>query len=252
MHGIILAGGKGTRLGSCCEVTNKHLLGVYNKPMIFYPLQTLINAGIEDILIVTGKEHMGQMLELLGSGKKFGVAFSFRVQDSSGGIAEALLLAEFFANEDNIAVILGDNYFEDSLKEDIGDFKAGAKVFLKEVPDPERFGVAEIGNGKIIKIVEKPVKPRSNLAVTGLYLYDWRVFDFIKEQEYSSRGELEITHTNQRYLEDGNLEYRVLGGFWSDMGTPQTLLLTSIFIANKKKESFNARSNKREKRSRSR
>lgn len=233
MHGIILAGGQGTRLLPSTRVTSKHLLNIWSSPMIFYPLNTLITAGIKDILIITGKEHMGQMLELLGSGSEYGVDFSFKVQDSSGGIAEALLLAEKFANEDSIAVILGDNFFEDNFKEDIEDFKTGAKVFLKEVSDPERFGIAEFENEKIIKIIEKPVKPKSNLAVTGLYLYDWEVFDIIKSQEYSLRRELEISHTNQRYLEADDLEYSILEGFWSDMGTANSLLQTANFIREK-------------------
>jgi len=233
MKGILLAGGTGSRLGLMTKSVNKHCLGIWDRPMIFYPLQTLINAGIEDILIVTGTEHMGTMVEILGSGSEFGADLTYRVQDSSGGIAEALLLAKSFANEDSIAVILGDNFFEDGFGQDIEGFQAGAKVFLKRVPDPERFGIAEIVDHKIVKIVEKPVKPKSDLAVTGLYLFDWQVFDFIEEQEYSLRKELEITDTNLRYLETEDLEYRVLEHFWSDMGTPKTLLLTSIFIANK-------------------
>lgn len=240
MRGIILAGGTGSRLYPCTRVTSKHLLAVFNKPMLFYPLDTLITTGIQDILVITGKEHMGDMLELLGSGSEFGVDFTYRVQDSPGGISEALLLAESFANEDSIAVILGDNLFEDSFKQDVEDFihVGGAKVFLKEVPDPERFGIAEVEDDKIIKIIEKPVKPKSNLAVTGFYLYDWQVFDIIKEQDYSPRGELEITHTNQRYLQDEDLEYRVLQGYWSDMGTPGSLLRSANFL-NKKQEERN-------------
>jgi len=233
MRGIILAGGKGTRLGMSTEVTNKHLLNVGIFPMIYYPLQTLITAGIQDILIVTGKEHMGDFLELLGGGSRFGVSFTFRVQEEVGGIAEALLLAESFANDESIAVVLGDNYFEDNFKKDVENFNGGAKVFLKEVPDPERFGIANIEDNKIIKIVEKPNDPKSNLAITGFYIYDWNVFDYIKEQEYSLRKELEITDTNQKYLENEDLEFRVLKGFWSDMGTPLSLLKTSIFLANK-------------------
>lgn len=242
MRGIILAGGKGTRLGDSTRVTNKHLQNVFSKPMIFYPMRTLIDAGIQDILIVTGKEHMGDMLELLSSGSEFGADFTYRVQEESGGISEALLLAEKFANEDSVTVILGDNYFEDNFREDIESFSSGAKVFLKEVPDPERFGIAEIVDQKIVKIIEKPVKPKSNLAITGLYLYDWQVFDFIKEQDYSARRELEITDTNRKYLETEDLEYRVLKQCWTDLGTPQSLLRGAIFLAakeGKNKNSFN-------------
>lgn len=238
MRGVILAGGKGTRMGDATRVTNKHLLNVVSKPMVFYPLNTLISAGVEDILIVTGREHMGDLFELLGSGKEYGADFTYRVQDESGGIAQALLLAEKFANDDSIAVILGDNFFEDNFKEDIEGFQAGTKVFLKEVADPERFGIAEIQDQKIVKIVEKPVKPKSNLAVTGLYLYDWQVFDFIKEQEYSPRGELEITHTNLKYLETEDLEHKILEGFWSDMGVPESLLRTANFIKEKERKAL--------------
>jgi len=233
MKGIILAGGRGTRLGMATEVTNKHLLCCGSFPMIYYPLQTLRSAEIEDILIVTGAEHMGDFMELLGGGSRFGVNFIYRVQESPGGIAEALLLGESFANDESIAVILGDNYFEDIFAKDVEDFCGGAKIFLKEVPDPERFGIADIKKNKIIKITEKPQKPKSNLAVTGFYLYDWNVFDYIKEQEYSLRRELEISDTNNKYLENGDLDYRILKGFWSDMGTPNSLLKTSIFLANK-------------------
>jgi len=236
MHGVILAGGLGTRLGKMTKAINKHVLGVWDRPMIFYPLQTLINAGIRDILIITGIEHMGTMIETLGSGRDFGVELTYRVQDEALGIAQALSLAEHFANNESIAVILGDNYFEDDFREDVENFKGGAKVFLKEVDDPQRFGVAEIENGEIARIVEKPKEPKSNLAVTGMYFYDWTVFDKIREQEYSLRGELEISDTNQKYLEEGDLDYRILKGFWSDMGTSLSLLRTSIFIANKEEK----------------
>ena len=231
MRGLILAGGTGSRLYPCSKVTNKHLLSVWSKPMIYYPLETLINAGIDDIMVVTGREHMGDMLELLGSGKEFGVGFTFRVQDESGGIAEALLLAEDFVGGEDVAVILGDNLFADDFRDDVRDFLYGAKVFLKEVPDPERFGVASVDGEKISKIVEKPEKPESNLAVTGFYLYDANVFDIIRKQQYSARRELEITDTNQAYIDAGKMFYRKLDGFWSDMGTFSSLLRSANFLA---------------------
>jgi len=224
MKGILLAGGHGTRMGQLTQVTNKHLLAVGKYPMIFYPIRTLTTAGIYDIMVVTGREHMGDVLQTLGSGKEFGASFTFRVQDEASGIAHALLLAEAFANNDDIAVILGDNFFEDNFEKAVNDFRAGAQIFIKEVPDPERFGVAEIDQGKVLSIVEKPKFPKSNLAVTGLYFYNFEVFDFIKEQEYSPRRELEITHTNQKYMDEGELEYTIVQGYWSDMGTPQSLL----------------------------
>lgn len=233
MKGILLAGGHGTRLAPSTDVTNKHLLNVYDRPMIFYPIGTLIESGITEILVVTGKEHMGDMIELLGSGKDFNASFTYRVQDEAGGIAEALMLAEEFATDDDIAVILGDNFFEDSFNEDIAMFGGGAKVFLKEVPDPKRFGVAQLdpqGNN-IIGIIEKPKYPRSNLAVTGFYIYNFEVFDFIRAQEYS-KDELQITDTNFKYLEEQELEHRIVEGYWSDMGTPESLHRTAGFVAS--------------------
>lgn len=237
MKGIVLAGGEGTRLYPSTKATSKHLLAVFSKPMLYYPLETLIDAGIQDILIITGTEHMGSVVETLGSGKDFGVHLTYKVQDEASGIAHALLLAESFADNDEIAVILGDNYFEENIEKDVQAFhgEGGAKVFLKEVSDPKRFGVAEIENDKVVKIVEKPKHPKSNLAVTGLYFYNFEVFDFIKEQDYSLRQELEISDTNQRYIEEEELGYRILEGYWSDMGLPSTLLATSLFIANKEK-----------------
>lgn len=225
IKGILLAGGTGSRLGSLCRVTNKHLLPIYDKPMIFYPLQTLSNMGIEDIMIVSGTEHCGHILQLLGSGKDFGVDISYRVQDQAGGIAQALALASGFAYGSNVAVILGDNIFLDKFTVD--DFQFGAKLYLKETKSPERFGVAKIENGKIVQIVEKPSQPESNLAVTGLYLYDQQVFDFIKTIKPSARGELEITDINNIYLRNDHVAYEIVQGDWTDAGT-----FESLFVAN--------------------
>jgi len=225
LKGILLAGGTGSRLGSLCRVTNKHLLPIYDKPMIFYPLGTLANMGIEDIMVVSGTEHCGHILQLLGSGKDFGVNISYRVQDRAGGIAQALSLASGFACGSNVAVILGDNVFTDTFH--IDDFQNGAKLYLKETKTPERFGVAKIENGKIVQIVEKPSNPESNLAVTGLYLYDHQIFDFIKTIKPSARGELEITDINNIYLRNQNVTYQIVQGDWTDAGT-----FESLFAAN--------------------
>src|SRR5680860_1038899 len=199
MKGIILAGGKGTRLFPCTRIINKHLLPVYNQPMIYYPLKSLINAGVKDILIVSGEGHAGGFLELLKDGREFGANISYSVQTEAGGIAQALGLAEDFADKEKIAVILGDNIFEDDLSlyvKSFEDQKEGARLFLKEVVDANRFGVAEVQGDKIIGIEEKPKEPKSNLAVTGLYMYDSQVFDIIKTLNPSNRGELEITDVN--------------------------------------------------------
>lgn len=230
MKGVILAGGTGSRLMPCTKVTNKHLLPVYNKPMIYYPLQTMIDAGIKDILIVSGPGHAGHFLNLLGSGKDFGVRLKFEVQDEAGGIAQALGLAEDFSDKEPVTVILGDNIFEDSIKKDIQSFKRGAKIFLKEVNDPNRFGVAEVKGRKVISIEEKPKKPKSNLAVTGIYIYDSDVFKIIKTLKPSGRGELEITDVNNAYLKKGRIEAAFLKGFWSDAGTFDSLLRASQLV----------------------
>jgi len=237
MKGIILAGGKGTRLLPCTKVTNKHLLPVYNKPMIYYPLRTLINAGIRDILIVSGKGHAGDFLELLSDGHEFGVRLSYAVQEEAGGIAQALGLAEDFSDKKKIVVILGDNIFEDDIKPYVENFEKqekGAKLFLKEISDPERFGVPEIKNGKIIKIEEKPKKPKSNLAVTGLYMYDGQVFDIIKTLKPSQRGELEITDVNNFYVDQRTATFEILSGFWSDAGQFESLFRAAQFAREKK------------------
>jgi len=230
MKGIILAGGTGSRLLPLTLVTNKHLLPVYNKPMIFYPLMKLKAAGIKEVLIISGREHCGHILSILGSGKEWGMNFSYEIQETAGGIAHALALAENFAKGDNIAVILGDNIFEDNFN--LSNFKEGAKIFLKEVPDAQRFGVAEVGEGKILSIEEKPSHPKSNLAITGFYVYDSAVFDIIKTLKPSARGELEITEVNGIYMSKGRLEYEILNGYWSDAGTFPSLLRANMFVAS--------------------
>lgn len=247
MKGVILAGGHGTRLLPLTKVTNKHLLPVYNKPMIYYPLETLVKGGITNIMIVSGKGHAGHFLELLGSGKEWGVSIAYEVQDEAGGIAQALGLAEYFADEDKIAVILGDNIFEDedAIGKAIHEYKhqtcttkdgqtvGGAKVFLKDVPDAERFGVATIDGRNIVKIEEKPKHPESKYAVTGLYLYDEHVFDVIKKLKPSGRGELEITDVNNFYVSQGTMTYRIVEKEWTDAGTFTSLLRATNLAAKK-------------------
>lgn len=223
MKGIILAGGNGRRLTPITDVTNKHLLPVYDKPMIFYPLHTLISGGIREILIVTGKEYAGGFLKLLGSGRDFGCRFTFEVQEEAFGIAHALSLAEDFVDGGNSAVILGDNIYEDSFGEAIRSFEGGAHIFLKEMPDAKRFGVADVQNGKILAIEEKPSEPKSNLAVTGLYLYDASVFSIIQSLKPSGRGELEITDVNNAYISKNRMAYSILSGEWTDSGTFESL-----------------------------
>ncbi|MDN5301117.1 MAG: glucose-phosphate thymidylyltransferase [Thermoanaerobacteraceae bacterium] len=226
MKGVILAGGTGSRLFPLTKVTNKHLLPVGKYPMIYYPIYKLIEAGIKEILIVTGKEHMGSVVNLLGSGYEFGVEFTYKIQDQPGGIAQALGLAEHFVNGDKCVVILGDNIFEDNINPYVASFEKqekGAKVLLKEVPDPERFGVAELKDGMVVSIEEKPKKPKSNYCVTGIYMYDNRVFDIIKTLKPSARGELEITDVNNAYIKDGTLTYDILKGSWTDAGTFESL-----------------------------
>lgn len=230
MKGIILAGGTGSRLYPLTKVTNKHLLPVYDKPMIYYPLQTLIAAGIKDIMIVSGRGHVGHFLELLGSGKEFGIRLTYEIQEGAGGIAEALGLAESWAGTDNVAVVLGDNIFQDDIRKDVESFESGAKIFLKEVTDAHRFGVAKVKGRQVLGIEEKPKAPKSNLAVTGLYLYDTRVFEIIRTLKPSGRGELEITDVNNAYIRRGAMEFSVLQGFWSDAGTFESLLRASVMV----------------------
>lgn len=221
MKGIILAGGTGSRLNPLTKVTNKHLLPVYNKPMIYYPLFTLKNAGITNVMIVSGAGHAGDFLELLGSGAALGMRISYEVQEEAGGIAQALGMTEHFASNEKVVVMLGDNIFEDDISATVAEFKSqprGAAVFLKSVKNPSAYGVAEIVDGELVKIVEKPQEPKSDLAVTGLYMYDPQVYDAILGLKPSHRNELEITDVNNFYLEQGTLKYKVLDGFWGDCG----------------------------------
>jgi glucose-1-phosphate thymidylyltransferase len=230
MKGIILAGGTGSRLYPLTKVTNKHLLPVYDRPMIYYPLQTLIDAGINDILIVSGRGHAGHFLELLGSGAEFGVRMTYEIQEEAGGIAQALSLTEDFADDETVSVILGDNIFQDNICSAMESFNSGARIFLKEVQDANRFGVAEIKGNRIVSIEEKPVVPKSNLAVTGLYIYDPGVFDIIKTLKPSGRGELEITDVNNEYIRMGEMSYSMLEGYWSDAGTFESLFRASELV----------------------
>jgi glucose-1-phosphate thymidylyltransferase len=235
MKGVILAGGLGTRLYPLTKVTNKHLLPVYDKPMIYYPIQTLINAGIDDILIVTGGNNAGDFLRLLGNGKEFGLKhINYTYQEGEGGIAEALRLAEFFASGEKICVVLGDNLIEKNIRKAVENFqkqKEGAKILLKEVPDPQRFGVAELKGDRIVRIEEKPEKPKSQYAVIGIYLFDQEVFNFIKTLKPSDRGELEITDVNNRYIEKGLMTWDILEGWWTDAGTFESLLRANQLVA---------------------
>jgi len=226
LRGVVLAGGTGSRLMPLTKVTNKHLLGIGQKPMIYYPIAKLTSAGIDQILIVTGVEHMGDVVSLLGSGREFGCQFTYKVQDQAGGIAQALGLAENFAAGRPLAVILGDNIFESNFKIYADKFvsqKTGARVLLKQVPDPQRFGVAEVSDGRVISIEEKPKQPKSDYIVTGIYFYDAQVFDIIRKLKPSARGELEITDVNNAYIEKGQLEYDTLDGWWTDAGTFESL-----------------------------
>ncbi len=227
MKGIILAGGLGSRLFPLTKVTNKHLLPVYDAPMIYYPIQCLVNAGIEDIMIVTGGNFAGDFLKLLENGKEFGLKhLNYTYQEGEGGIAAALSLSEHFADDESICVVLGDNLIENNIVGPVKAFKeqgGGARILLKEVPDPERFGVPEIQGDKILNIQEKPQKPASNYAVTGIYMYDNTVFDIIKTLKPSGRGELEITDVNNVYIERGNLAWSELNGWWTDAGTFDSL-----------------------------
>jgi glucose-1-phosphate thymidylyltransferase len=235
MKGVILAGGLGTRLYPLTKVTNKHLLPVYDKPMIYYPIQTLINAGIDDILIVTGGNNAGDFLRLLGNGKEFGLKhINYTYQEGEGGIAEALGLAEFFAGGEKICVVLGDNIIEKNIRKAVEAFQRqeeGAKILLKEVPDPQRFGVPELRGDRVIRIEEKPKQPKSRYAVIGIYLYDTTVFEIIKTLKPSGRGELEITDVNNRYIEKGLMTWDILEGWWTDAGTFESLLRANQWVS---------------------
>ncbi len=235
MKGVVLAGGTGSRLFPLTKITNKHLLPIYDKPMIYYPIQTLVDAGIRDILIVTGGRNAGDFLRLLANGREFGLThLDFTYQEGEGGIAEALSLAEHFADGERICVILGDNIIEGSIREAVQEFMTqpgGAKILLKEVEDAERFGVAEIVDNKIVGIEEKPQAPKSNLAVTGFHLYDEHVFEKVKGLERSARGELEITDVNNSYIADGAMTFSYLDGWWTDAGTFESLLRANNLVA---------------------
>lgn len=239
MKGVILAGGLGTRLYPLTKATNKHLLPVYNKPMIFYPIETLVKAGVRDIMVVTGGPHCGHFMSILKNGKELGIShLEYAYQKDEGGIADALSLAREFVERDSVTVILGDNTSDADIAEPINNFKEGALIFLKEVTDPERFGIATFDPGdssKIINITEKPKNPDSNMAVTGVYIYDNQVFDFIDQIKPSARGELEITDVNNKYVEKGQLTWSELKGYWWDAGTFDTLLEANNYWAKKSK-----------------
>ncbi len=235
MKGVVLAGGTGSRLFPLTKITNKHLLPIYDKPMIYYPIQTLVDAGIRDILIVTGGRNSGDFLRLLANGKEFGLKhLDYTYQEGEGGIADALALAEHFSDGSRICVILGDNIIEGSIRDAVEDFerqKCGAKILLKEVKDAERFGVAEIRDGQIVGIEEKPKRPKSNYAVTGIYLYDETVFGKVRTLVPSGRGELEITDVNNAYIREGTMTYAHLKGWWTDAGTFESLLRAGNLVA---------------------
>ena len=235
MKGVVLAGGMGRRLNPLTKVTNKHLLPVYNKPMIYYPIQTLVNAGINEILLVTGGKSAGEFLRLLGNGRDFGLKhLNYTYQEEEGGIAHALALADYFAGGETICVILGDNLIENDIRHAMEDFEkqgVGAKIILKQVPDARRFGVAEIQGNHVVGIEEKPKRPKSDFAVIGIYFYDHTVFDKIRRLKPSGRGELEITDVNNSYIQEGILTYEVLEGWWTDAGTFESLLLANKLVA---------------------
>lgn len=235
MKGVILAGGLGTRLHPLTKITNKHLLPVHNQPMIYYPIQTLINAGIEDIMIVTGGNSAGDFLRLLGNGKDFGLKhLNYTYQEGEGGIADALSLVEHFADDEPICVVLGDNIIEKNIRAAADEYRnqgKGAKIMLKEVQDPQRFGVPELNGTRVLKIEEKPIEPKSNYAVIGIYFYDATVFDVIKTLVPSGRGELEITDVNNHYINRSEMTWNELDGWWTDAGTFDSLLRASNLVA---------------------
>ncbi len=234
MKGIILAGGSGTRLRPLTKITSKQLLPIYNKPMIFYPIETLIKAGIKDILIIVAPERAGDFLNLLGSGKEFGCKFTYEIQDKPEGLAQAFRIGENFIGDDDVALILGDNLFEDDFTEAVQTFQKGARVFAKEVSDPERYGVVEFdSNNKAISIVEKPTEPKSNYCVTGFYIYDNTVVQKAKDLQPSARGELEITDLNMEYLKEGTLDVAFVNGKWMDTGTFEAMFEAIVFAREK-------------------
>ncbi len=238
MKGIILAGGLGTRLQPLTVITNKHLLPIYDRPMIYYPLQVLVQSGIKDIMIVTGGNHAGDFLRLLGNGQEFGLKdLYYTYQTGEGGIADALKLTEHFADGDKIVVILGDNLIEGSIQAMVQAFERqpkGARILLKSVDNPSRFGVAEFKDKKIMQIEEKPKHPKSSYAVTGIYMYDNQVFDIIRTLKPSGRGEMEITDVNNAYIQQGTLEYSILDGWWTDAGTFESLFNANQLMARQK------------------
>jgi glucose-1-phosphate thymidylyltransferase len=235
MKGIVLAGGTGSRLNPLTRVTNKHLLPIYDKPMVYYPIQTLVNAGIQEILLVTGGKNAGEFLRLLGNGRDFGLKhIHYTYQEGEGGIAEALGLAEHFADGEPLCVVLGDNIIENNVLRAVENFQNqgnGAKILLKEVQDAKRFGVAEVRGNRVVSIEEKPPNPKSNFAIIGIYLYDSTVFQKIHRLKPSGRGELEITDVNNFYLEEGNLTHEILDGWWTDAGTFESLLRANNLVA---------------------
>jgi len=244
MKGVVLAGGTGSRLFPLTKITNKHLLPIYDKPMIFYPIETLVSAGIEEILVVTGGRNAGDFLRLLANGKEFGLKhLNYAYQEGEGGIADALSLAEHFVDGDRVCVILGDNIIEGTIRQAVDAFRqqpAGARILLKEVPDAERFGVAEIDGDRILGIEEKPRRPKSNYAVTGFYLYDETVFEKVKTLEPSARGELEITDVNNAYIREGTMSFSYLDGWWTDAGTFDSLLRATNLVAQSRREAEEA------------
>ena len=234
MKGIILAGGSGTRLRPLTKVTSKQLLPIYNKPMIFYPLETLLKAGIKDILIIVAPDHAGDFLKLLGSGREFGCKFTYEIQDKPEGLAQAFIIGENFIGNDAVTLILGDNLFEDDFSQAIQSFQSGGRIFAKEVKDPERFGVVAFDeNNKALSIEEKPAQPKSNYAVTGLYIYDNTVIQKAKALAPSARGELEITDLNNVYLKEGTLDVASVNGRWLDTGTFESLFEAIVFAREK-------------------
>jgi len=241
MKGVVLAGGTGSRLSPLTKITNKHLLPIYDRPMIYYPIQTLVDGGIRDILIVTGGKNAGDFLRLLGNGKHFGLKqFGYAYQEGEGGIADALALAEHFAEGDKICVILGDNIIQGTIRSAVEQFQAqaqGARILLKKVTDAERFGVAEIEGDRIIRIEEKPKHPKSDFAVTGIYMYDGTVFHKISTLVPSRRGELEITDVNNAYIEEGTMTFSYLEGWWTDAGTFDSLLRAGNLVAQSRQQS---------------
>ena len=240
IKGVVLAGGLGSRLYPLTSITNKHLLPVWDKPMVYYPIKTLVDAGIRDVMIVTGGNNAGDFLRLLGNGKELGLKhIEYAYQKGEGGIADALRLTEDFIDGNKSVIVLGDNIIEKSIKKVVDRFRQqdnGARILIKKVPDPERFGVVEFNKKKnrIIKIAEKPKKPKTHYAVTGIYMYDGRVFDIVKSLKPSARGELEITDVNNAYIKHGQMEYDVLSGFWTDSGTFESLLRANNLVARKK------------------